>query len=443
MRNENLNLSTKSEIADLRMRLAHQALEGGEKLRIYEKIYEKSLTLTEYVQKNEDIKNIVELAINEEKYEKVHQYCKKTYEDVDLDPRTKADLLYQESLAFVAESKLHKAFNRCFESYKINRDPKTLSELQIILTKSLEELPVVARTKVEMATSSLNREDPNFVKINLLYKKIKVLKDLEPNFSMRSLEANSLLPNSRSRIEPTAEVAPRVTGAEAYFGREARTRVPHQPPTTRVTANLGFSQPEGQRERENIQEIPRRNIREAPQAQQAQQAQEIQEEPPTNLSNHQFSMIPEQPVLTQEQRVQDLIESQSSLQQQTTKKDSESESDISDDESEISSEEDGYAEQDGAKGGNETKGKRTKDGKVKKMIEFLENSQRELAENLRKEFKNLSEEQRKEKQEEIDALALSIKGLKDDNIKLKGRMLRVEGDVGNLKDDFRDLEKIS
>ena len=107
--------------------------------------------------------------------------------------------------AFVAESKLHKAFDHCFESYKIKRDPKTLSELQIILTKSLEELPVVSRTNVEMATTSLNQEDPNFVEMNLLYKEINALKDFEPNFSMRSFETNSLLPNSRSRIEPTAE----------------------------------------------------------------------------------------------------------------------------------------------------------------------------------------------------------------------------------------------
>lgn len=446
MREKNPEFILQSEVSDLRMRLAHQALEDGEKLKIYEKIYEKSLTLEDYAKKDEDIKNIVELAINQRKYEKVHQYCKKIYEDKNVDETIKADFLRQESLAFVAESQLDKAFNRCFKSYKIKRDPKTLSELQIILTKSLGELPTLVRAKVEMATTSLNRQDPNFVEINLLYKKIKALKDFEPNFSFRSLETNSLSLNSRSGVEPTLELAPRVNGAGVFFERDVTRRIaPTDLPTPRVTANLGFAQPEEQVARQNIQENQniqmlqnmqenqeREALQEVQQAQEIQQAQ-VRQGVAENLLN---------PMALPQQQLQEPIEIQLATRSESSSEESESESESYDEEeSEISSKEDRYAEQDGAKGGDEAKGKRRKDGEVKKMIKDLEARQKGLMENLLKEFTNLSEEQRKEKQEEIDALALSIKGLRDDNVKLKGRILRVEGDVRNLTDDVRNLEK--
>ena len=446
MRDRNPEFILQSKISGLRMGLALQALEEGEKLRIYENIYEKSLKLSDYAKKYEDIKNIIELAINQRKYEKVHQYCKKIYEDKKVDETIKADFLRQESVAFVAESQLDKAFNRCFKSYKIKRDPKTLSELQIILSKSLGELPTLARAKVEMATTSLNRQDPNFVEINLLYKKIKALKDFEPSFSIRSLEANSLSPSSRSGVEPIAEAAPRVNGAGVFFERDiTRSRISNESPIARVTANLGFSQPEGQvAGRQNIQEnqniqmlqnmqenLEREALQEVQQVQEIQQVQ-VRQDVAENLLN---------PIELPQQQVQEPIEMQSAIEE------SESES-YDEEESEISSEEDGYAEQDGAKGGDETKGKRVKGDKVKKMIKDLEARQKGLMENFCKDFTNLSEEDRKKKQLEIDALALSIKGLRDDNVKLKGRMLRVEGDVGeiknnvrNLTDDVRDLEK--
>lgn len=99
------------------------------------------------------------------------------------------------------------------------------------MSKSLGELPTLARAKVEMATTSLNRQDPNFVEINLLYKKIKALKDFEPSFSIRSLEANSVSLNSRSRVEPNLETAPRVNGAGVFFERDiARRIVPNDLP---------------------------------------------------------------------------------------------------------------------------------------------------------------------------------------------------------------------
>jgi hypothetical protein len=408
-------------------------------LQIYEKIYEKSLTLEDYAKKDEDIKNIVELAINQRKYDKVHQYCKKIYEDKNVDETIKADFLRQESLAFVAESQLDKAFNRCFKSYKIKRDPKTLSELQIILTKSLGELPTFARAKVEMATTSLNRQDPNFVEINLLYKKIKALKDFEPNFSFRSLEANSLSLNSRSGVEPTEELAPRVNGAGVFFERDfVRRIVPNDLPIARVTANLGFSQPEGQvARRQNIQENQNiqmlQNMQENQEREALQQVQQVQEIQQVQVRQGVAENLLN-PIELPQQQVQEPIEMQSSTEE------SESES-YDEEESEISSEEDGYAEQDGAKGGDETKGKRVKGDKVKKMIKDLEARQKGLMENFCKDFTNLSEEDRKKKQLEIDALALSIKGLRDDNVKLKGRVLRLESDVGEIKDDVIDLKK--
>ena len=55
MRDRNLEFILQSKISDLRMRLARQALEEGEKLQIYEKIYEKSLDLSDYAKKDEDI----------------------------------------------------------------------------------------------------------------------------------------------------------------------------------------------------------------------------------------------------------------------------------------------------------------------------------------------------------------------------------------------------
>ena len=397
------------------------------------------MTLKDYAKKDEDIKNIVELAINQRKYEKVHQYCKKIYEDKNVDETIKADFLRQESLAFVAESQLDKAFNRCFKSYKIKRDPKTLSELQIILTKSLGELPTFARAKVEMATTSLNRQDPNFVEINLLYKKIKALKDFEPNFSFRSLEANSLSLNSRSGVEPTEELAPRVNGAGVFFERDfVRRIVPNDLPIARVTANLGFSQPEGQvARRQNIQENQNiqmlQNMQENQEREALQQVQQVQEIQQVQVRQGVAENLLN-PIELPQQQVQEPIEMQSSTEE------SESES-YDEEESEISSEEDGYAEQDGAKGGDETKGKRRKDGEVKKMIKDLEARQKGLMENFCKDFTNLSEEDRKKKQLEIDALALSIKGLRDDNVKLKGRVLRLESDVGEIKDDVIDLKK--
>ncbi len=432
MRDRNPEFILQSKISDLRMRLARQALEEGEKLQIYEKIYEKSLDLSDYAKKYEDIKNIVELAINQRKYEKVHQYCKKIYEDKKVDETIKADFLRQESVAFVAESQLDKAFNRCFKSYKIKRDPKTLSELQIILSKSLGELPTLARAKVEMATTSLNRQDPNFVEINLLYKKIKALKDFEPSFSIRSLEANSLSPSSRSGVEPIAEAAPRVNGAGVFFERDfARRIVPNDLPIARVTANLGFSQPEGQvagrqniQENQNIQMLQnmqenqeREALQEVQQVQEIQQAQ-VRQGVAENLLN---------PIELPQQQVQEPIEMQSATEE-------------SESESESYDEEEGEA-QDEVRVDGEAKGKRRKDGEVKKMIKDLEARQKGLMENFCKEFTNLSEEDRKAKQEEIYALGISIKGLRDDNVKLKGRVLRLESDVGEIKDDVRDLEK--
>ena len=65
MRDRNPEFILQSKIYDLRMRLARQALEEGEKLQIYEKIYEKSLDLSDYAKNYEDIKNIIELAINQ------------------------------------------------------------------------------------------------------------------------------------------------------------------------------------------------------------------------------------------------------------------------------------------------------------------------------------------------------------------------------------------
>jgi hypothetical protein len=432
MRDRNPEFILQSEISDLRMRLAHQALEESKKLQIYEKIYEKSLDLSDYAKKYEDIKNIIELAINQRKYEKVHQYCKKIYEDKKVDETIKADFLRQESVAFVAESQLDKAFNRCFKSYKIKRDPKTLSELQIILSKSLGELPTLARAKVEMATTSLNRQDPNFVEINLLYKKIKALKDFEPSFSIRSLEANSLSPSSRSGVEPIAEAAPRVNGAGVFFERDfARRIVPNDLPIARVTANLGFSQPEGQvagrqniQENQNIQMLQnmqenqeREALQEVQQVQEIQQAQ-VRQGVAENLLN---------PIELPQQQVQEPIEMQSATEE-------------SESESESYDEEEGEA-QDEVRVDGEAKGKRRKDGEVKKMIKDLEARQKGLMENFCKEFTNLSEEDRKAKQEEIYALGISIKGLRDDNVKLKGRVLRLESDVGEIKDDVRDLEK--
>ncbi len=449
MRDRNPEFILQSKIYDLRMRLARQALEEGEKLQIYEKIYEKSLDLSDYAKKDEDIKNIVELAINQRKYEKVHQYCKKIYEDKKVDETIKADFLRQESVAFVAESQLDKAFNRCFKSYKIKRDPKTLSELQIILTKSLGELPKLARAKVEMATTSLNRQDPNFIEINLLYKKIKALRDFEPNFSIRSLEANSLSPSSRSGVEPTEELAPRVNGAGVFFERDfTRSRISNESPIARVTANLGFSQPERQMaRRQNIQMLQNMQenqegeaLQEVQQIQEIQQAQ-VRQDVAENLLN---------PMALPQQQLQEPIEMQLATRSESSSEESESES-YDEEESEISLEEEGEA-QDEVRVDCEAKVKRIKGDKVKKMtediearqkglIKDLEARQKGLMEDLRKEFTNLSEEDRKKKQLEIDALALSIKGLKDDNVKLKGRVLRVEGDLGEVKDDLRDLKK--
>ena len=449
MRDRNLEFILQSKISDLRMRLARQALEEGEKLQIYEKIYEKSLDLSDYAKKDEDIKNIVELAINERKYEKVHQYCKKIYEDKKVDETIKADFLRQESVAFVAESQLDKAFNRCFKSYKIKRDPKTLSELQIILTKSLGELPKLARAKVEMATTSLNRQDPNFIEINLLYKKIKALRDFEPNFSIRSLEANSLSPSSRSGVEPTEELAPRVNGAGVFFERDfARRIVPNDLPIARVTANLGFSQPEGQvARRQNIQENQNiqmlQNMQENQEREALQEVQQIQEIQQVQVRQGVAENLLN-PIELPQQQVQEPIEMQSSTEE------SESES-YDEEESEISLEEEGEA-QDEARVDGEAKVKRIKGDKVKKMtediearqkglMEDLEARQKGLMENFCKEFTNLSEEDRKAKQEEIYALGISIKGLRDDNVKLKGRVLRLESDVGEIKDDVIDLKK--
>ena len=304
--------------------------------------------------------------------------------------------------------------------------------MQIILSKSLGELPTLARAKVEMATTSLNRQDPNFVEINLLYKKIKALKDFEPSFSIRSLEANSLSPSSRSGVEPIAEAAPRVNGAGVFFERDfARRIVPNDLPIARVTANLGFSQPEGQvagrqniQENQNIQMLQnmqenqeREALQEVQQVQEIQQAQ-VRQGVAENLLN---------PIELPQQQVQEPIEMQSATEE-------------SESESESYDEEEGEA-QDEARVDGEAKGKRRKDGEVKKMIKDLEARQKGLMENFCKDFTNLSEEDRKKKQLEIDALALSIKGLRDDNVKLKGRVLRLESDVGEIKDDVRDLEK--
>ena len=135
MRNKDSNIQINAEISDLRLGLSSQALEGDKNLKIYEEIYKKSLTLSDYPQKNEDIKKIVELLIDQEDYERVHDYCQKIYQDENVDPIIRAYFLYQDSVAFEHEEEFKKAFDCCFESCKLNQNSQAISRLPLIFFK--------------------------------------------------------------------------------------------------------------------------------------------------------------------------------------------------------------------------------------------------------------------------------------------------------------------
>ena len=204
MRNENLNLSTKSEIADLRIRLAQQDLEGGEKLEIYEKIYEKSLTLGDgYPQKNEDIKNIVELLIDQEDYEKVHDYCQKIYQDEKVDPIIRAYFLYQDSVAFEREEELKKAFDCCFESCKLNQNSQAISRLPLIFFKREGALSTRNRMIFRSTMTMENQQSAEDLEyFNSLVDDLKEVKKFDPNINLLRPESNFLI-----ATEPSSAVA--------------------------------------------------------------------------------------------------------------------------------------------------------------------------------------------------------------------------------------------
>ena len=221
MRNENLNLSTKSEIADLRIRLAQQDLEGGEKLEIYEKIYEKSLTLGDgYPQRNEDIKNIVELLIDQEDYERVHDYCQKIYQDEKVDPIIRAYFLYQDSVAFEREEELKKAFDCCFESCKLNQNSQAISRLPLIFFKREGALSTRNRMIFRSTMTMENQQSAEDLEyFNSLVKDLKEVKKFNPNINLLRPESNFLIATEPSSVVAEPIKAISFLGNIGIYGR--------------------------------------------------------------------------------------------------------------------------------------------------------------------------------------------------------------------------------
>ena len=194
------NIERRQEISDLRLRLANQSPQAQEKLKIYEKIYQKSSFLEQgYPKKEEDTRQIVDLLIDCENYEKVHEYCAEIYKDKNIEPEIKAHYLLQESVAFFAESKLEKAFNCGLKSYEIDQNPKTLAELHKNLQKRYDDLSPEDKSKAQELTATLNRFDP---KVSAIIKDKNALKDLDPTFKIGERDTTFLSSNSERRSEP-------------------------------------------------------------------------------------------------------------------------------------------------------------------------------------------------------------------------------------------------
>jgi hypothetical protein len=203
MRNKDSNFQINREINDLRLILSNQALAGDKKLEIIEEIYQKSLKLLDYPKKEDDIKKIVELLIDQGDYEKVHEYCQKIYEDENVDSVTRAYFLHQDSVAFEYEGQLKEAFDYCFESCKLNNDPQSLSRLPLIFAKRegllSERNKVIFRTKMTFE-SQQNFQDNEY--IDALFKDFKEVKKFDPNINLFRQENGSL-----RAMEPSSAVS--------------------------------------------------------------------------------------------------------------------------------------------------------------------------------------------------------------------------------------------
>ncbi len=200
------NIERRQEISDLRLRLANESPQAQEKLEIYEKIYQISLFLEQgYPKKEEDTRKIVDLLIdcrnykNGKNYEKVHEYCAEIYKDENIERKIKAHYLLQESVAFFAESKLEKAFNCGLKSYEIDQNPKTLAELHTNLQKRYDDLSPEDKSKTQELTATLSRFDP---KVSAIIKDRNALKDLDPTFKIGERDIAFLSSNSERRSEP-------------------------------------------------------------------------------------------------------------------------------------------------------------------------------------------------------------------------------------------------
>ena len=203
MRNKDSNIQINVDISGLRLDLSSQALEGDRKLKIYEEIYTKSLTLPEYPQRNEDIKNIVELLIDQEDYEKVHDYCQKIYQDEKVDPIIRAYFLYQDSVAFEREEELKKAFDCCFESCKLNQNTQAISRLPLIFFKREGVLSTRNRMIFRSTMTMENQQSAEDLEyFNSLVKDLKEVKKFDPNINLLRPESNFLI-----ATEPSSAVA--------------------------------------------------------------------------------------------------------------------------------------------------------------------------------------------------------------------------------------------
>ena len=203
MRNKDSNIQINAEISDLRLGLSSQALEGDKNLKIYEEIYKKSLTLSDYPQKNEDIKKIVELLIDQEDYERVHDYCQKIYQDENVDPIIRAYFLYQDSIAFEHEEEFKKAFDCCFESCKLNQNSQAISRLPLIFFKREGALSTRNRMIFRSTMTMENQQSAEDLEyFNSLVKDLKEVKKFNPNINLLRPESNFLI-----ATEPSSEVA--------------------------------------------------------------------------------------------------------------------------------------------------------------------------------------------------------------------------------------------
>ena len=273
MRNKDSNIQINVDISGLRLDLSSQALEGDRKLKIYEEIYTKSLTLPEYPQRNEDIKNIVELLIDQEDYEKVHDYCQKIYQDEKVDPIIRAYFLYQDSVAFEREEELKKAFDCCFESCKLNHNSQAISRLPLIFFKREGALSTRNRMIFRSTMTMENQQSAEDLEyFNSLVDDLKEVKKFDPNINLLRPESNFLIATEPSsavaepikaisflgnigiygRLEnaketsllPTrvANIRSRLEKNENAVAKSSKTSSPQNDNSKEITAEIGFMQ---------------------------------------------------------------------------------------------------------------------------------------------------------------------------------------------------------